>query len=90
MTQMEVFSSLALSFPSLNSYALHTVYLAASIGTGIATSKLVEIPILKLRERFFPSRTFGVATVLEPAPPSKQPPALETALADSRSNPEVG
>ena len=31
--------------------------LAASIVVGVATSKLVEIPVLKLRERLFPAAT---------------------------------
>ena len=62
-----VFSALGARFPLVNPYALHALYLAASIGTGVATSKLLEVPVLKLRERFFPSHTYGVRTVLEGA-----------------------
>jgi peptidoglycan/LPS O-acetylase OafA/YrhL len=55
-----VFTALAVRFNMVNQYALHAVYLAASIITGIAASKLVEIPVLKIRERLFPSQSYGI------------------------------
>jgi peptidoglycan/LPS O-acetylase OafA/YrhL len=55
-----VFTALAVRFNMVNQYALHAVYLAASIATGITASKLVEIPVLKMRERFFPSDSYGI------------------------------
>ena len=56
-----VFTSLAVRFSMVNQYALHAIYIASSIAMGIAASKLVEIPVLKMRERFFPSRAYGLA-----------------------------
>jgi len=50
----QVFASLASRFPSVNQYVLHAVYFAISIVVGVVSSKLVEIPVLKLRERLFP------------------------------------
>ncbi len=55
-----VFAALAVRFNMVNQYALHAVYLAASIAAGITASKLVEIPVLKMRERFFPSDSYGI------------------------------
>jgi peptidoglycan/LPS O-acetylase OafA/YrhL len=50
----QVFASIASRFPMVNAYLLHAIYFATSIVVGVATSKLVEIPCLKLRERLFP------------------------------------
>jgi peptidoglycan/LPS O-acetylase OafA/YrhL len=55
-----VFTALAVRLNMVNQYALHLVYLAASIAAGVTASKLVEIPVLKMRERFFPSQTYGI------------------------------
>ncbi len=50
----QVFASLASRFPSVNQYILHAIYFAASVVVGVVSSRLVEIPVLKLRERLFP------------------------------------
>ncbi len=50
----QVFASLASRLPMVNQYILHAVYFATSIVIGVVSSKLVEIPVLKLRERLFP------------------------------------
>jgi peptidoglycan/LPS O-acetylase OafA/YrhL len=55
-----VFPALALRFNMVNQYALHLVYIAASIAAGVAASKLLEIPVLKMRERLFPSQSYGI------------------------------
>jgi peptidoglycan/LPS O-acetylase OafA/YrhL len=57
-----VFTALAVRFSMVNQYALHAIYLATSIAVGIAVSKLVEIPVLKMRERIFPSRAYGITS----------------------------
>lgn len=51
----QIFAAIAARFGMVNQYLLHALYFAASIVVGVATSKLVEIPVLKLRERLFPS-----------------------------------
>ncbi len=54
----------------LDSYSMMAVGLFAilSIVVGIAMAKLVEIPVLRLRDRFYPSRTDGLATAAESTP----------------------
>jgi peptidoglycan/LPS O-acetylase OafA/YrhL len=51
----EIFAAAARRLPMVNEYALHAIYLAASIGIGIAFSKLVERPTLRIRDRLFPT-----------------------------------
>jgi peptidoglycan/LPS O-acetylase OafA/YrhL len=53
----QVFASLAPRFPMVNQYVLHALYFATSIAIGVLASKLVEAPILKLRERLLPPST---------------------------------
>jgi peptidoglycan/LPS O-acetylase OafA/YrhL len=53
----QIFAAIATRFGMVNQYLLHALYFAASIVVGVATSKLVEIPVLKLRERLFPAAT---------------------------------
>jgi peptidoglycan/LPS O-acetylase OafA/YrhL len=50
----QAFAGLASRFPSVNPYLLHAIYFMTSIVTGVVLSKLVEIPVLRLRERLFP------------------------------------
>ena len=50
----EIFAAIARALPMLNQYALHAVYVPASIGVGIGFSKLLEIPVLKIRDRLLP------------------------------------
>jgi peptidoglycan/LPS O-acetylase OafA/YrhL len=50
----QVFGSLAPHFPRINQYVLHALYFGSTIVVGVAMSKLVEFPALRLRERFFP------------------------------------
>ena len=50
----QLFASVASRFAMVNQYALHAIYFATSIAVGVLASKLVEIPILKLRERLSP------------------------------------
>jgi len=50
----QIFVSLASRFAMVNEYVLHAIYFATSIAVGVLASKLVEMPILKLRERLFP------------------------------------
>lgn len=64
----QVFGALARRFSNVNQYALHAIYFAATIVVGVALSKLVEIPVLKLRDRLFPSPANGLQH-LEPATP---------------------
>lgn len=58
----QYFAFVARHFPWINQYVLHAIYFATSIAVGVATSKLVEIPILKLREKFWPSPATPVAS----------------------------
>jgi len=50
----QAFASLAPRFPMVNQYVLHALYFATSIAVGVLAAKLVEVPILKLRERLLP------------------------------------
>jgi peptidoglycan/LPS O-acetylase OafA/YrhL len=50
----QAFAGLASRFPAVNPYLLHAIYFMTSIVTGVVASKLVEIPVLRLRERLFP------------------------------------
>ena len=50
----QAFAGIASRYPSVNPYLLHAVYFMTSVVTGVVASKLVEIPVLKLRERLFP------------------------------------
>jgi peptidoglycan/LPS O-acetylase OafA/YrhL len=47
----------------VNQYLWHAIYFAASMAVGIAASKLVELPILRMRERIVP-----LANSSEPQP----------------------
>ena len=49
-----LFSAIAARFGFVNQYGLHAVYFATTIAVGVASAEMVEIPILKLRERLFP------------------------------------
>ena len=51
----QVFGFLASRFPTVNAYILHAIYFTLSIAVGVGFSKLVEMPILRLRERLSPS-----------------------------------
>jgi peptidoglycan/LPS O-acetylase OafA/YrhL len=62
----QVFGSVASKYPYVNQYLLHAIYFAVSIVTGVAASKLVEIPCLKLRERLFPRAVTPEATRFAP------------------------
>lgn len=42
---------------AVNQYALHAIYCASTLLTGMMFSKLVELPFLRIRERLFPSRS---------------------------------
>lgn len=39
----------------MNQYLLHALYCAASVGVGVGASKLLEQPVLRLRERLLPN-----------------------------------
>ena len=49
-----LFSGISARFGVVNQYGLHAVYFATTIAVGVASAEMVEIPILKLRERLFP------------------------------------
>lgn len=51
----QLFAFLAPRFGMVNQYLLHAVYFATTMAVGVATSKLVELPALRLRERLFPA-----------------------------------
>jgi peptidoglycan/LPS O-acetylase OafA/YrhL len=51
----QVFGSIASRLPAVNEYVLHAVYFATSMAVGILASKLVERPILKLRDFVWPA-----------------------------------
>ncbi|HLX44588.1 MAG TPA: acyltransferase [Bryobacteraceae bacterium] len=55
----QVFSTLASRFLTVNQYVLHAAYLTASIAIAVCLSKLIEIPVLRLRERLFPAPASG-------------------------------
>jgi peptidoglycan/LPS O-acetylase OafA/YrhL len=46
-----VFLSIADHYPAINPFLVHLLYIPASILSGVISAKLVEIPVLKLRER---------------------------------------
>ncbi len=50
----QLFSWLAPRFGPVNQYLLHALYFTACIAAGVVASWLVEIPLLKLRERLSP------------------------------------
>ncbi len=50
----QVFLNLTARFPDVNQYLMWALYFVSSITVGVVLSKLIEIPILKLRERMFP------------------------------------
>jgi peptidoglycan/LPS O-acetylase OafA/YrhL len=50
----QLFAVLAPRFGMVNQYLLHAIYFAATMALGVALSKLVELPALRLRERLFP------------------------------------
>ena len=41
---------------TLNGYLIFIIYMSLSIGVGIALGKLIEIPFLNLRDRYFPKK----------------------------------
>ena len=49
-----LFSGIAARFGIVNQYALHAVYFMTTIALGVGSAELVEIPILRMRERLFP------------------------------------
>jgi peptidoglycan/LPS O-acetylase OafA/YrhL len=51
----QVFGALARRLGTLNPYVLHAIYFGTTIAVAVTLSKLVEIPILRLRERLFPA-----------------------------------
>ena len=50
----QLFGFLSARF-GVNQYVMHAIYFAASIAAGVLAAKLVEIPILNLRERLTPA-----------------------------------
>lgn len=50
----QLFVTQAGRFGAINQYLWHAIYFAASMAVGIGASKLVELPILKIRERIVP------------------------------------
>jgi peptidoglycan/LPS O-acetylase OafA/YrhL len=59
----QLFAFLAPKVGMVNQYELHAVYFVTCIVIGVVTTKMVEIPVLKFRERFFPA-TEGEKVVL--------------------------
>jgi peptidoglycan/LPS O-acetylase OafA/YrhL len=57
----QLFSFLAPKFGMVNQYLLHAIYFGTTVALGVVLSKLVELPVLRLRERIFP-------TSVEPKP----------------------
>jgi peptidoglycan/LPS O-acetylase OafA/YrhL len=51
----QMFGALARRYNMVNQYVLHAIYFAATIVVAVVFSKLLEIPVLRLRERLFPS-----------------------------------
>jgi peptidoglycan/LPS O-acetylase OafA/YrhL len=51
----QFFGFLARRFGGVNQYLLHAVYFASTVVVAVVLSKLVEIPVLRLRERLFPA-----------------------------------
>lgn len=59
----------------------HTIlFMGGSIGVGIALSRLVELPVLRIRDRWFPSRSGAVAAAQIPVPQPHLTAASEPAL----------
>jgi peptidoglycan/LPS O-acetylase OafA/YrhL len=59
-----VFLSVAERYPTINPFLVHLLYIPASILAGVLSAKLVEIPVLKLRERM---DRLGTQRTLAPA-----------------------
>lgn len=77
----QVFAALASRFAMINQYVLHAIYFTTSIVIAVVLSKLVEVPVLRLRERLFPAPVFVKRTQeLECAScnPDSLKPASET------------
>jgi peptidoglycan/LPS O-acetylase OafA/YrhL len=51
----QVFGALARRYGMVNQYLLHAIYFLSTLAVAVMLSKLVEMPVLKLRERLFPS-----------------------------------
>ena len=51
----QLFSFLAPKLGMVNQYLLHAIYFATTVALGVALSKLIELPVLRLRERIFPA-----------------------------------
>ena len=68
----QVFAWLSSRWGGVNQYLLHAIYFATCIAVGVLTSKLLERPVLRIRERLFPPAT---------AIPSPHVPDVERALA---------
>ena len=66
-------TSIASRYPTVNAYVLHAIYFATSLVAGVAASKLVEIPCLKLRERLFPRTVDGESSRLTSMLPVSEP-----------------
>src|SRR6202049_1344431 len=49
-----IFVFISHQHPKVNHYLLHVIYFALSIVIGVVSAKLIEIPVLKLRERLCP------------------------------------
>lgn len=62
----------ALARGGLNWYAFMAFYVPASILVGIGMAKLVEYPFLRLRDKWYPSRSKAVA-VEAPAESARDP-----------------
>jgi peptidoglycan/LPS O-acetylase OafA/YrhL len=69
----QVFAGIASRYPTVNPYLLHAIYFATSLVAGVAASKLVEIPCLKLRERLFPRTVDGESSRLTSMLPVSEP-----------------
>ena len=50
-----VFAAIAGHFPALNPFLLHALYFGTSIAIGVLAAKLIERPILRMRDRIFRS-----------------------------------
>ncbi|BDC52570.1 acyltransferase [Bryobacterales bacterium F-183] len=49
-----LFIWLASVFPGVNPFLLHAIYFVLCILTGVLTARIVELPVLRLRDRYYP------------------------------------
>ena len=81
-------------FPGLVRRVLHlsqgpnerfVTYMIGGLASGITMSKIIEYPILRLRDRIFPARQGIVALTSDAAPPQTPPVSTLTGAATSRN-----